>query len=44
MNGGIEKFTGNEAALMQQFEIIKEFFQKDSGSEMIGSLSVIVTF
>ncbi|MCF2506293.1 hypothetical protein L0663_23060 [Dyadobacter sp. CY107] len=42
MNGGNEKFTGNEAALMQQFEIIKEFFQKDSGSEMIGSLHAMV--
>ncbi|MCF2490216.1 hypothetical protein [Dyadobacter sp. CY347] len=42
MNGGNEKFIGNEAALMQQFEIVKEFFQTDSGSEMIGSLHAMV--
>lgn len=42
MNGGNEKFIGNEAVLMQQFEIIKEFFQTDSGSEMIGSLHAMI--
>ncbi|MCF0050979.1 hypothetical protein LXM25_12975 [Dyadobacter sp. LJ53] len=42
MNGGNEKFIGNEAAIMQQFEIIKGFFQTDSGSEMIGSLHAMI--
>ncbi|SKC17919.1 hypothetical protein [Dyadobacter psychrophilus] len=36
MNGRNEKFIGNEPALMQQSEIVKEFFQTDSGSEMRG--------
>lgn len=42
MNGGNEKFIGNEAALRQQFEIVKEFFQTDKGSEMIGSLHAMI--
>ncbi|MCF2520597.1 hypothetical protein [Dyadobacter sp. CY351] len=42
MNGGNEKIIGNEAALRQQFEIVKEFFQTDKGSEMIGSLHAMI--
>lgn len=38
VNGKNLDFIGNEKALIQQFEIVKSFFQTDSGSEMIGSL------
>lgn len=42
MNGRNEKFIGSEAASMQQFEIVKAFFQTDSASEMIGSLHAMI--
>jgi hypothetical protein len=42
INGRKQKFIGNEAALMQQSGIIKEFFQKDNGCEIIASLHAMI--
>lgn len=41
-NGGNLSIIGNEQALIQQFEIIKQFFQTDDGCEIIASLHAMV--
>ncbi|MCE7061856.1 hypothetical protein [Dyadobacter sp. CY343] len=35
-------FNGQKNALLRQHQIVKEFFQTDSGSEMIESLNTMV--
>ena len=42
MNGRDQQFIGNEAALMQQCAIVKEFFQTDNASEMIRSIHAMI--
>jgi hypothetical protein len=41
-NGRKLNIIGNEQALMEQFEIIKQFFQTDDACEIIESLHVMV--
>ncbi|MCE6993038.1 hypothetical protein [Dyadobacter sp. CY323] len=41
-NGKNELLIGNEPQLIEQYNIIRNFFATDSGSEIIGSLNALM--